>query len=413
MVTDMTLFEALRLLVISSVALAFWFKFLLRIRVETAALMSFAIGVAVLTMALWLSARHDYQWYQQESPLHDLIEHRLQSRDGPVFLVALLVLANLTVALLMKLYRVSVLDKATLEERTPGVAGIRAWLSPINVATIIAITVFANLSLNYDYAGVAIAGLCILLAYPLINTMMQHSLSPAASADSPSPLKAPAEERQRVLALVEAGKITAEDGAELLTALAQSQAASGSGAGTISGPRRIMLVGAGIALVGFFLPWFTLNVTQAMRDAMASIQQNPPQFGDGAPPTLNFTPPPGVDGSTIQSPVQNAMHIIIRGGDVQHGLGWIILAAGLFGSCLPFFWTPPAGKTRHMRNAVLTALGVGSVLIFYVLSGSFNSATSIEPGFVLAIAGYVVLWVGSIREYVALPARLHPTLAGI
>jgi hypothetical protein len=65
---------------------------------------------------------------------------------------------------------------------------------------------------------------------------------------------------------------------------------------------------------------------------------------------------------------------------------------------------------QQLRNSILIVLGAGSVLAMYVLSGSFNSATSIEPGLVLAVAGYVVLWMGAVREYVVSGEQGLPAL---
>jgi hypothetical protein len=372
---------------------------LLRIDAGTAGLTSAAISVSVAVIAYWLA---DNGGSTQASAL----VQRLKSNGAPLAVFGMLFTANLAMALLIKLYRAAVLDKATPEERSLGIVGFRAWLSPLNVITVVCIAIGACLALGeVDYVACAIIGLATLLAYPLVNTVFHQSPSFAKPHESASSLKAPYEERERVLALVEAGKITAEDGAELLTALAQSHAASSNAAGAMSGPRRIMLVGAGITLVGFFLPWFTVNVAQAMGDLTHSLMQGTSQFPGNPQPNINVD----MNGTPIAVP--NGMRIDVRGGDVQHGLGWIILAAGLGAACLPFFWPAPAGNTRQTRNAVFAALAVGSVLALYVLSGSFNAAISIEPGFVLAMAGYIVLWVGGVREYITPIGRLQPALA--
>jgi len=406
---DLNAFAGLLLIIVPSVALGICIRSLLRIKLLHAMLISAAINIAVMAIAAWLSDQSGDRWNQQQTSLHFLFGQRMRGDFAPVFLLAVLVTVNLAIALLIKLYRAAVLGKATPGENAHGIAGIRAWLSPLNVIAVVCIAAGAYLALDYDYIGVFIAGLSVLLAYPLVNTMMQQSSSSSTPRESTSPQQASSEERQRILALVEAGKITAEDGAELLTALAQSQA-TGSYAGTISGSRKVMLAGAGITLVGFFLPWFTLNVVQAVNDAMNRVQQNIQQFSGGSPPNFNFAPP---GGNGIPVPARTILQTTLRGGDVQHGLGWIILAASLCAACLPFFWMPAHNATQQMRNAVFASLGVGSVLVLYVLSGSFNPVTSIEPGFVLAMAGYVILLVGSVQEYFSLSAGLRPAIAGI
>jgi len=385
--------------------LGFWLRSLLRIDAGTAGLTSAAISVSVAVIAFWLADN-------ASSSQASMFVSRLKSNGAPLAIFGLLFTANLALALLIKLYRAAVLDKVTPEERTPGSVGFRAWLSPVNVITVVCIAIGTCLALGeVDYMGFVIVGLLVLLAYPSVNTMLHQAPSFAIPHKSASPPKAPYEERARVLALVEAGKITAEEGAELLTALAQSQAASNNAAGAMSGPRRIMLVGAAITLVGFFLPWFTVNVAQAMGELTNSVMQGTSQFPSYPQPNMPFSSPANVEMNGTPVAVPNGMRVDVRGGDIQHGFGWIILAAGLAAACLPFFWPAPSGNTRQMRNAVFLAMAVGSVLALYVLSGSFNAAISIEPGFVLVMAGYIVLWVGGIREYILPTGRLQPALA--
>jgi hypothetical protein len=224
----------------------------------------------------------------------------------------------------------------------------------------------------------------------------------------------PSAERQRVLALLEAGKITGEEAAELLTALAQSQTAS-STAAALSGPRRIMAVGAAAMLVAFFLPWFTENITKAM----SVMQQALPGFA--APGSATITPPqgfgdiPGLNGVPEAGTPTTAtvMEEVLRGGDVRNGLGWIALAAAIAAAALPLFWPSRSRDDRMMRNVTLAFLAVGSVVLLYLLSASLNPLTTIEPGFLLATGGYVVLWIGAVREYMPPRARLQAASAGI
>jgi hypothetical protein len=406
-----SLFAALLVVVVPSLPFHLWIRYLLRISWGTAGLMSISINVITATTLFLLAAQHDARWHDQNPPLHILIEQRLKSDNAPLYVAAILILANLAIALAAKVYRAAILSKATPQEQASGVAGFRAWLSPLNVITVLCIAVSAYIALDYDYFAVSIMGICALLAYPLINTVSQQSIPATTAPDAGMPLKAPAEERQRVLALVESGKISAEDGAELLTALAQSQAASANGPGdTVSGARRVMLVGAAVVLVGFFLPWFTLNITTGLSEMINGARQSFALIPGGVVPVL---PQPAPADNSMQGPVANMTQTTVRGGDVQHGLGWMILAAALVAACLPFFWISPGAEPRHLRNATLAILAVGSVIAIYVLSGSFNAITSIEPGFVLAMAGYAIVWIGTLREHFTLPARLHPAVAAV
>jgi hypothetical protein len=299
------------------------------------------------------------------------------------------VAASLGLALLAKLYQAAVMNTITPHERTAGAAGLRAWLSIRNIVTVLLFAAAAAV-LDYNFFAALIFGAGVLLAYPLINTLMQ---SPATAATPPP--QAPAEERQRVLALVEAGKISAEDGAELVAALAQSQAAGVEAPAVINGPRRMMLLGAAVVFVGFLLPWFSVNIQQAMNESMSSVQQSMPQI-PGMPPGLSI---PQVQ------PAGAIPSVTVHGGDLSYGLGWILLAAALVAAGLPFFWTPRAANALQQRNTIFAALIVGSIALLYLLSNGFGAGVSIDVGFFMAMAGYAALWFGAIRNETA----RHPT----
>jgi hypothetical protein len=378
-------FRVLLFVLVLGLVMAIWARWLMRIRLLGAFLMSLGVGGAT-TFFLMMAADHNNhpdpgstQYY-----LHD----RLNRDDGPLAFVSIVIMVLLATALVTKVYSALVLDKATEAERKPGMAGVRAWLSPVKVIAVIALSVAAYIGLDYSIVGTLILGISLLLIYPLIGTL---SHPPEAQATVP---QAPAEERQRVLALVEAGKISAEDAAELLSALAQSQAAGVEAAVAVSfsPSRRIMLAGAAVTLLGFLLPWFTINITRAMNAAIDSVAPQIQGMSNGMPSEM--IPQPGV-----QVPTNTASQFAVRGGDIHNGLGWVILTMGLGAAGLPFFWPVRPANAQQHRNAVLSAIGVGTVALLYVLSGSFNAMTSFEAGFIVTIAGYVLLWVGAIREY--------------
>jgi hypothetical protein len=102
--------------------------------------------------------------------------------------------------------------------------------------------------------------------------------------------------------------------------------------------------------------------------------------------------------------------LTLRGGDVRNGLGWLALATGLLAAILPFFWSERATDPKTLRNITFAALGVGTVALLYLLSNSFNAITTIEMGFYLSLAGFVLLWIGGVREYVALHPHVQATL---
>jgi hypothetical protein len=66
------------------------------------------------------------------------------------------------------------------------------------------------------------------------------------------------EERQRIIAMVEQGKMTAQEGAELLDALGKSSALRGQQ--TFGRLDVAILVAVAVVVLGFFLPWQYINM---------------------------------------------------------------------------------------------------------------------------------------------------------
>jgi len=355
-----------------------WINYFLRVRSWVATLLPLGIGVIAAINAARMDGGSRSSFGQDA----DDVSIAMNVACG-------VVAASLGLALLAKLYQAAVMNTITPQERTAGVAGLRAWLSIRNIVTVVVFAAAAA-ALDYNFFAALILGAAVLLAYPLINTLMQ---SPATAATPPP--QAPAEERQRVLALVEAGKISAEDGAELVAALAQSQAAGVEAPAVINGPRRVMLLGAAVVFVGFLLPWFSVNIQQAMNESMSSMQQSMPQM-PGMPPGLSI---PQVQ------PAGAIPSVTVHGGDLSYGLGWILLAAALVAAGLPFFWTLRAANALQQRNTIFASLIVGSIALLYLLSNGFGAGVSIDVGFFMAMAGYAALWFGAIRNETA----RHPT----
>jgi hypothetical protein len=376
---------------LAALVLGLWIRAVLGVRIEWPLLVCAAVNGLLL---IWLKQDNSFWLARDGGPWSDQSRF-LQMRSiifGSFFA------ANLGWALMVKVYRAMVLGKMREAEQATGVIGVRAWLAPMNAVSVLALAVTADIAFDWNFFGMFLLGVCLLLMYPLIGSVSQ------TGETAPLPAAAP-EERQRVLALVEIGKISAEDGAELLSALAQSQAAGIESERAIPRSRRLMILGGIILLIGFFLPWFTLNLTQAVSQMASEVQQAMPQMPvPGVPPAVNLN-------ATAQIPQLAGVSVLtLRGGDVRNGLGWISLAAGLLAAMLPFFWSERAGDSKSLRNITFASLGIGSVAMLYLLSNSFNSVTTIEAGFYLALVGFVLLWIGGVREYVAIHPRLHATL---
>ena len=308
---------------------------------------------------------------------------------GLLAAAAFLGLMGFGVGLLAKVYRACVMEIATDAERLPGAKLLRAWLGPMNLVTAMGTVLGGYYALGWSPAATSIAALALLLAFPLLN-----SLGGKAVAGEPD---ASAEERRRVLALVETGKVSAEDGAELLAALSQSHASAvPDEQGGISGNRRLMLAGAAILLVGFFLPWLTVHWINSVTES---------HLPQGISQLLNVPFPP---------PVPVNLEVDVRGGDLSYGLGWFILLLGIGTAVLPLVWPTRPANRQAQRSLSLVALGAGSLLVLYVFSGYLTTkGLELKVGLILTLLGYAILWAGGTREYTRHPQHAALSSAAV
>jgi hypothetical protein len=213
----------------------------------------------------------------------------------------------------------------------------------------------------------------LLLAYPLLN-LASHPARPAPAG----PVEDLSGEREKVLQLLEAGKINAVESAELLNALSPGAPPPPPPVAEFNPQRKMVLLGAVLLLAGFFLPWFSLDPSAMVNDLAAQFQQS---MGGLMP--ANVLPHINLPGGTVQ----------IRAGDLAHGLGWWILALGMGAAVLPFFATTLAASMQ--KKIILAALGVGVILLIYLLSDSIKY---VSYGLLPVLAGYALEVVGTLKE---------------
>lgn len=289
-------------------------------------------------------------------------------------LFAGILLPLLAVPFVVRLYRKWIGGDLTEAERRPDLDGVRAWLGAGNIicALVIPVCALVRFDLPFGEGLTFVLGLLLLLvAYPVLNWAC-HSPKPA-TADPGEDLS---NEREKVLQLLEAGKINAEESAELLSALGQSvptRSQPAAGAEMHLG-QRFVIVGAGVLLVSFFLPWFSINPTSLVNDMVSHFQSN---LG----PMLSGT----FQGGDISYQVQAA--------DVAHGLGWWILICGVAVAVLPFVATTLSRETQKRVGWVV--LGIGTVLLAYLLSNMYRS---VSIGILLAVAGYALEVFGTLKD---------------
>lgn len=238
-----------------------------------------------------------------------------------------------------------------------------------------------------DGTGV-IAGALVLLwiGSPFWRRVVTSCGSPASSEATDESFS---RDRQRILQLLEEGKINGTESAALLSALAEGTRGEQSNEPLAAG-RKQMLFGALVVLVGFFLPWFNVDLAAEMNRIMPSSVQLGPQFG-GA--TMSMPQFGGSSGRAIS----------IHAGDIAHGLGWWVLILALVAAGLPFLM--PAMPRQTQRAVTFVSLIGMAIIELYLLTGSLGSAVW---GIWIALVGTAILWAGTFREFAS--PRLTPAV---
>ena len=122
-------------------------------------------------------------------------------------------------AFVLRLWGRWVGDKATPSELLPGKQGVRAWFSSGNVAVTIAIVVTAWFGYGVSPLLTAIVICGLLAAHPLLQAETTTVPTPSMQP----PVDTHSSEREKILAMLEAGKLTPDESAELLQALSDRQ----------------------------------------------------------------------------------------------------------------------------------------------------------------------------------------------
>jgi hypothetical protein len=281
-------------------------------------------------------------------------------------------------ALGVKLYEKWLNGRTSEAERQRGAAGVRAWLNGANVVLILGIAICARVS---EYGNLSLVALllmtaAVVLAYPMVTTMTSADAVSGTAAVVAADLTP---ERERVLRMLEEGKVTAEEAAELLSALGHTIPVSPTVVEPWTPGRKLMMAGAAAVLVGFFLPWFSFNPGAEVRRMMGQMTTS---MG------MDVRAIPGTD--MVETP---GATVRIAGGDIGHGLGWIMLALALAAAATPFVAT---GLAREQRRVVmLVALAAGGIVGLYLLTGNLSR---VEFGLPIVLVGYAVEAFGVVRD---------------
>ncbi|MEO8354131.1 MAG: hypothetical protein ABI680_20575 [Chthoniobacteraceae bacterium] len=263
---------------------------------------------------------------------------------------------------------------ATEGERQPGAAGLSAWFSVANVIVGLALVVAGYLGYGVPWALLALVIAGTLAAYPLLRT--------PAPASMPAPESDPgmSAEREKIFSMLEAGKLTPEESAGLLDALNENARLKPRAPVPLDAAQRLLLIGAALVLVGFFLPWVTFNPGQVAGSLMAEMNANFPMnsFPGGNP----------MNGMELKTPT-----ISIAGGDIKSGLGWMTLIMAIAAAALPYVTS--ALDSQTLRTVRFLCLGVGGIILLYLLTQNIRF---VAIGMVLALGGYVLATIGVVRQ---------------
>ena len=329
------------------------------------------IGTLIVSMAIT-----GYRMAQMQDLLRNA--HDREAVEYFIMLASGFLLVPASMLLAVKLYDRWIGGHFTPEEKAPGADGVRAWLRGGNLIVAGLIPLFAWLGYGCSFPVILLVTLAALLAYPLLNF------------PSGTPVTAPAApqgdvtgERERILKMVEEGKITAAESATLLAALGGAALANAPGV-AMSPARKLVCAGAACVAVGFFLPWFSFNAADEVK---RGVSQAAEQFSRMFPGAHTSLPDGGIPFG-LKTP-----SIHMNGGEMPHGLGWIALVLAVGVAVLPF--VAPAMPRQTQRTLAFGALGVGAFAIIYLLAQDMRHAGF---GMMLAIAGYALEFAGTIRD---------------
>ncbi len=309
------------------------------------------------------------------------VTRMVRSHDAGMEQTLLPVVASLVagLAIAAKLYRKWLAAELTGAERTPGVAGFRAWFSGANLVLGIVFSVLTAWAFHVPVVTTVILTFAVFALYPGIITLNAPELAGADGGNSSNNTAAPdiGRERDRVLRMLEEGKISPDDGADLLKALgAEAQMSPPQ----VSVPRqRFFLIGALLVLFGFLIPWLRVDVGAEMNRAVRALAM----------------PLEGLQNQMMPTATTGGVIATVKGGDLEYGMGWIMLIAGLGTSMLWLF--APTIDPATKRTVTLVSLVAGGVILLYVVSSAFRFLSFGAP---VTLVGYVLIGTAAFRRKV-------------
>jgi hypothetical protein len=168
--------------------------------------------------------------------------------------------------------------------------------------------------------------------------------------------KAASPERARILQMIEDGKITAEEGSDLLEAMGKSSALRGQD--KFSSLDVAILAGVALVVLGFFLPWVHIRLS-------------------------SMTVLPGIQDIFNQNSAYQA-------GYHTGAIGWMIFAIALV-SAIPVFVTPKSLLYKISLLHLFVTL-IGLLLVFMTL---LRAGNQLGAGIVTCAVGFTIELIAS------------------
>jgi hypothetical protein len=169
-------------------------------------------------------------------------------------------------------------------------------------------------------------------------------------------------ERNRILKMVEESKISADEGKELLDAMGKSSALRGEE--KFTRVDIVSLCGVGLVVLGFFLPWVYINMSQM------------PVFFSGV------------------SGYQAGYH--------TGAIGWSILILAV-ASAIPVFVTPSSFLYKiSMLQIFLTLIGL--IIVISILVQAAGGHSDLGAGLFFCLAGFITALLASVAKMKSLAA---------
>ena len=235
------------------------------------------------------------------------------------------------------------------------VAGLTLFLLPLNFRVFFGI----NPTDSREY----VAG-TLIVASPFIFILIAAFLKPLLR-DIVNTQKPAGPERTRIIQMIEEGKITSEEGSELLEAMGKSNAMRGQD--SFSRLDIAILCGVALVVMGFFLPWVQVRISN-----MSGMAMIPDVFK------------------------QNTAY---QAGYHTGALGWTIFVIALI-SLIPVFITPKNFLYKiSILHLFLTLVGLLLVLSILLRAGSH-----LRIGIIVCTFGFTIELIASGAKFKRLAA---------